>query len=318
MLECLRRLLLASVIGMIPADGVVAPTLGILLCFVFLYVFIDFRPYRNPDDSDLGVILQYSVTLFFLAGLLAKVNVTTDLTPSEAVIFRYVLMGILLLGPFMILADNFKSLFLRRKVKVSLKDQLQKQEEVEAEYRKAQATDTLKNEVERIQADAIKTNVVNTFQTGLDKGAGVAPKNKTAPTAKLSTRGEPLGSTIERSISSRTISTTAKDGSQASIAQESLQERALLVAILDRLEVMGYTKTASMLKSKIKKSLSHSLAEDNIDIEHVVKEFEKSWRVAFHAPSKMTLKSPSKSPMKSTPRSASKLALKGKQLGTTI
>jgi hypothetical protein len=171
-LECVRRLILASVVGMLPADGVVAPTLGILLCFVFLYIFIDFRPYRNADDSNLGIILQYSITLFFLAGLLAKVNVTTDMTPSEAIIFGYALMFSLLLGPFMVLADFFKGLIVRRKVKVSLKEQLQKQKEVEAEYRKGHAVNALKDETERIQLNATKTDVVEKFRAGLHDNDG--------------------------------------------------------------------------------------------------------------------------------------------------
>ena len=167
-LECVRRLVLASVVGMLPEDGVVAPTLGILLCFMFLYIFIDFRPYRDPDNSDLGVILQYSITLFFLAGLLAKV--TTDQTPSEAVIFGYALMVIMALGPGMIMGNTLMSLVMRRKTQVSLKEQLQKQKEVEAQYRKQHAKGKLKEEVNKIQNDATKSKIVATLKAGVKGG----------------------------------------------------------------------------------------------------------------------------------------------------
>ena len=43
MLECVRRLLLASVIGMVPADSAAAPTLGLIIALVFIFVFVDFK-----------------------------------------------------------------------------------------------------------------------------------------------------------------------------------------------------------------------------------------------------------------------------------
>ena len=149
-LECVRRLLLASVVGMLPAEGVVAPTLGILLCFCFLYVFIDFRPYRNADDANLGVILQYSITLFFLAGLLAKVNVTANQTKSEEAIFGYALMAIMLLGPFMITAQFCQTLVSRRKPKASLKEKLKQNKDVDAAFRKT-FKETAEDEVAKIK-----------------------------------------------------------------------------------------------------------------------------------------------------------------------
>jgi hypothetical protein len=150
-LECVRRLLLASVVGMLPAEGVVAPTLGILLCFCFLYVFIDFRPYRNADDANLGVILQYSITLLFLAGLLAKVNVTANQTKSEEAIFGYALMAIMLLGPFMITAQFCQTLVSRRKPEVSLKEKLKENKDLDAAFRKASFKETAEDEVAKIQ-----------------------------------------------------------------------------------------------------------------------------------------------------------------------
>ena len=256
-LECVRRLMLASVIGMLPADGVVAPTLGILLCFVFLYVFIDFRPYRNADDSNLGVILQYSITLLFLAGLLTKVNVTTSMTPSEAAIFGYVLMVILLLGPFMSLADFLKSLLLRRKVQIFLKEELHKE-------------------------GAAASKFISAHQLRLESDDEVA-NFKSAPTTAL-TRKKQLEVSRGKSISLR-VASTIKDVSQP-MTFENPKDGVLLASILDRLEAMGYKETASTLKREGGEALSRSVTEDNIDVADIVRKFETLWGRAFEASSK--------------------------------
>jgi hypothetical protein len=63
-MECARRLLLASVIGLVNPGTAASATLGILVCFGFCHVF-EKRPFKYDDDNDLGVVLAWSLTLFF-------------------------------------------------------------------------------------------------------------------------------------------------------------------------------------------------------------------------------------------------------------
>ena len=100
-IEVIRRLLLASVIGVVDAESAAAPTIGLLICFVFLYIFIDFKPYKSKSNCNLGIILQYSIALLFLSALLIKVNATSD-SNNDQVILGYFLMVVLLAGPTMI------------------------------------------------------------------------------------------------------------------------------------------------------------------------------------------------------------------------
>jgi len=261
-LECVRRLLLASVVGMLPADGVVAPTFGILLCFVFLYVFIDFRPYRNEDDSNLGIILQYSITLFFLAGLLAKVNVTTNMAPSEATLFGYALMVILLLGPFMILADFVKSLLFRRKIEVSVKDRLQKQKEVEAEFLQTHAKDTLKNEIGETQDYSTVNKPISASQMGLEDFA---------KTDFASMKSEDEGLAVAHLPSTGAVSKLKDISDQKTKADE--KDRAAFASILGQLEAMGYTETAATLKREGGKQPSRDTTADNSDLTNIFGSF---------------------------------------------
>ena len=101
-IEVVRRLLLASVIGVVEAKSAAAPTIGLLICFIFLYIFIDLKPYKNTSDCNLGIVLQYSIALFFLSALLIKVDATWD-SANDQEIFGHFLMGILFIGPTMII-----------------------------------------------------------------------------------------------------------------------------------------------------------------------------------------------------------------------
>ena len=95
--ECLRRLALASVIGIVSSDSSAAPVLGLLLCLFFNHTFT-FRPFKNPDDSVLGIILAYALTLFFLAALMIKADLTGDSEEDQRT-FGALLVAVLASGP---------------------------------------------------------------------------------------------------------------------------------------------------------------------------------------------------------------------------
>ena len=96
-LECGRRLLLASVIGLVSAESAAAPVLGIICSLAFVQVF-NIMPFRDPNDSVLGVILAYCLVLLFLGALMIKVDATSDDEEDQAV-FSYLLIATLLAGP---------------------------------------------------------------------------------------------------------------------------------------------------------------------------------------------------------------------------
>lgn len=111
-LECVRRLLLASVVGIVspgtPANAVV----GLLICLVFLFVFIKLAPFVDSNDNSTGVILAYSLTLLFLAALMVKVNATSQ-DESDQRVYGICLILVLVWGPASIICQWFMS-FCRR------------------------------------------------------------------------------------------------------------------------------------------------------------------------------------------------------------
>jgi hypothetical protein len=100
-IECVRRLSLASAIGLASPNSVLSPTLGILISLCFIYVFIKFEPFQKKEDSDLSVMLIYSLTLLFLAALLIKVDETSS-DEGDDKLFGIILIIIMVAGPVVI------------------------------------------------------------------------------------------------------------------------------------------------------------------------------------------------------------------------
>jgi len=72
--ECGRRLVLASAIGVLSSDSAINPVAGLIVCLAFNYVFTRIKPFDGRKNNTLGVILSYSLTLFFLAAIMLKVR----------------------------------------------------------------------------------------------------------------------------------------------------------------------------------------------------------------------------------------------------
>jgi uncharacterized membrane protein YgcG len=98
-LECFRRLSLASMIGITDPESAISAVLGLLICLGAVYIFVGYKPYKNPKDSELGITLAFSLLLFFLSALMLKVAATASLSIEDQEIFGYMLCGVLAAGP---------------------------------------------------------------------------------------------------------------------------------------------------------------------------------------------------------------------------
>ena len=106
-MECVRRLALASVVGIVDAGSAVSALLGVLICLGFNFVFIRWEPFKAKEDSDLGVLLSYALIFFFLSALLIKVDIVPD-GKSEQQLFGIILIMLLGSGPITIVLQLSK------------------------------------------------------------------------------------------------------------------------------------------------------------------------------------------------------------------
>ena len=111
-MECFRRLLLASVIGIASEDSALASVLGFLLCLGFHRIFSK-RPFKEEDDSTFGIVLTYALAFMFLGALLIKVNAQPS-GELERRIFEIILVFLLLMGPGIIITNALRSIFKKR------------------------------------------------------------------------------------------------------------------------------------------------------------------------------------------------------------
>ena len=96
-IECARRLLLASVLGIVSDNASAAPVLGSLITIAFSFVFAFIQPLK-PEDTMLGIVLAYSLILIFLGALMIKVDVTSE-DEHDQEVFGAILVVIFFAGP---------------------------------------------------------------------------------------------------------------------------------------------------------------------------------------------------------------------------
>jgi len=96
--ECLRRLLLAAIIGIISENSGLAAIVAFVICIAFNFVFVKMKPFKDPDDSFLAIMLTYSLSLLFLAAIMLNVEIGAESGFNQQV-FGVLLVIIILMGP---------------------------------------------------------------------------------------------------------------------------------------------------------------------------------------------------------------------------
>jgi len=61
-LECLRRLLLAAIVGIVSEDAAAAPVLGILIAALFTWIFTHFRPFNEKEVVSSLSVMSFAST----------------------------------------------------------------------------------------------------------------------------------------------------------------------------------------------------------------------------------------------------------------
>ena len=103
--ESARRLLLASVLGMVAADSAAAPVSGVLICIFFNYLFSAYNPFKAQSASNLGAAASVSLTLLFFAAVLIKVDASPD-DSADQTFLGTVLIAVLLASPVILLTSS--------------------------------------------------------------------------------------------------------------------------------------------------------------------------------------------------------------------
>ena len=101
-METSRRLLLASIIGVAGSGTATSVILGFLISLAYVHVFEVFKPYKNPEDSTVAIVFAYSLTLFFFAALMIKMQDSEEFgmqSQRDQDLFGICLIFIFFMGP---------------------------------------------------------------------------------------------------------------------------------------------------------------------------------------------------------------------------
>jgi len=101
-LECVRRLFLASIIGIVAADSAASPVIGLGISLAFINVFTLLEPFNVKEANIFSLVLSNSLTLFFVAALMIKTDSVSD-DKADQQMFGRILIVVLCAGPIVTL-----------------------------------------------------------------------------------------------------------------------------------------------------------------------------------------------------------------------
>jgi len=106
--ECVRRLLLACIVGLIKDNSPANALVGVIICLFFNQIF-NLKPFNRSADNNLGMNLSISLTLLFLAALLQFVDLSSNGANARK-IWTVCLFIILFGGPIMTILQMLMAL----------------------------------------------------------------------------------------------------------------------------------------------------------------------------------------------------------------
>ena len=101
LIECFRRMILGVVVAFLGFNTAFVGVFGLVICFSFIYLHVEFEPYKELADNKLGIVLAYSQALLFLVGLLIRTNAFEESLDNAIGI---VLIVLFFIGPIVIIS----------------------------------------------------------------------------------------------------------------------------------------------------------------------------------------------------------------------
>jgi hypothetical protein len=167
--------------------------MGLLICLFAIYVFVGFKPYRRPEDNNLGVVLAFSLTLIFMCALIIKVGAVAELSSSFQQLFGYFLIGSLFAGPLSAIPFGMISGQVLKIAKVTYQVVTRLLAAKKAVTAAKKALDERKKGKEEKKAEEVSGEVADTLakdkKTGVADGAAGVPGGPAVAAAGLAAAG---------------------------------------------------------------------------------------------------------------------------------
>ena len=118
-IECVRKLLLTSALIYISPGSATQGVFGLLVSMASQRLYIGCKQFPDPSDNRLGELAQWQLVFTFLAALMIKVDVTSNISSYDKIIFEYLLLAILFFAPTISFFDPVMKYICGKKVQLA-------------------------------------------------------------------------------------------------------------------------------------------------------------------------------------------------------
>ena len=97
--ECFRKLLLSAALIFITPGSATQGLFALIMSLGSQRLYVGCKQFPDPSDNRLGELAQWQLVFIFLAALMLQMNLSSNVTHYDEVIFDHTLTTILFIGP---------------------------------------------------------------------------------------------------------------------------------------------------------------------------------------------------------------------------
>ena len=99
MIECVRKLSLSAALIFITPGSATQGLFALITSLASMRLYSGAQQFPDPSDNRLGELAQWQLVFIFLAALMLQMNLSSNVTHYDEVIFDHTLTTILFIGP---------------------------------------------------------------------------------------------------------------------------------------------------------------------------------------------------------------------------
>ena len=117
--ECFRKLLLSAALIFITPGSATQGLFALIMAMGSQRLYVGCKQFPDPSDNRLGELAQWQLVFIFLAALMLQMNLSSNVTHYDEVIFDYTITTILFIGPAISFLEPLMPMICGKKAKLA-------------------------------------------------------------------------------------------------------------------------------------------------------------------------------------------------------
>ena len=97
--ECFRKLLLSAALIFVTPGSATQGLFALIMSLGSARLYVGCEQFPDPSDNRLGELAQWQLVFIFLAALMLQMDLSSNVTHYDEVIFDHIITAILFIGP---------------------------------------------------------------------------------------------------------------------------------------------------------------------------------------------------------------------------